>query len=94
MCEIVSVVTQACKADTQDNVKGILCSVASFQEVVVGFVTNSTFGIDQKHENFNEEDEERYTFGNYFKTEEEAQEYADYMKKRSLEWHEKRDDNE
>jgi len=46
LCEIVSVVTQACKADTQDNVKGILCSVTSFQEVVVGFVTNSTFGID------------------------------------------------
>ncbi len=46
MDEIVSVVTQASKADTQDNVKGILSSVASFQEVIVGFVTNSTFGID------------------------------------------------
>ena len=36
----------------------------------------------------------RYRIGNYFKTEQEAQEYAEYMKKKSLEWHEKRDENE
>lgn len=35
----------------------------------------------------------RYELGNYFKTEEEALEYAEYMKKCSLEWHEKRDNN-
>ena len=29
--------------------------------------------------------------GNYFKIEQEAQEYAEYMKKCSLEWHEERD---
>ena len=40
------------------------------------------------------EDEARYCFGNYFKTEEEAEKYAEYMKKCSLEWHEKRDNNE
>lgn len=42
-------------------------------------------------EDFAEIDEERYDVGNYFKTEQEAQEYAEYMKKCSLEWHEKRD---
>ena len=40
---------------------------------------------------FSEEDDVNYNLGNYFKTEQEAQEYAEYMKKRSLEWHEKRD---
>ena len=52
MCEIVSVVTQASKADTQNNVKGILSSVASFQEVIVGFITHSTFGIDHGNSEF------------------------------------------
>ncbi len=45
-------------------------------------------------EDFAEIDEERYDVGNYFETKEEAQEYAEYMKKCSLEWHEKRDNNE
>ena len=36
----------------------------------------------------------RYDFGNYFKTEAEALEYAEYMKKKSLEWHKKRGENE
>ena len=31
----------------------------------------------------------RYDFGNYFKTEAEALEYAEYMKQKSLEWHER-----
>lgn len=32
----------------------------------------------------------RYEKGNYFRTKEEAEEYAEYMKQCSLEWHEKR----
>lgn len=35
----------------------------------------------------------RYELGNYFKTEEEALEYAEYMKKCSLKWHEMRENN-
>jgi hypothetical protein F3_00887 len=35
-----------------------------------------------------------YERGNYFRTKEEAEEYAEYMKKKSLEWHEKRGNNE
>ena len=31
---------------------------------------------------------------NYFKTEEKVKKYAEYMKKCSLEWHEKRGNNE
>ena len=40
------------------------------------------------------EDIERYRDGNYFRTKEEAEEYAKYIKKCSLEWHEKRENNE
>ena len=40
------------------------------------------------------EDIERYQDGNYFRTKEEAEEYRDYIVKKSLEWHEKRDNNE
>ena len=47
------------------------------------------FAIDHRFE----DDNKRYEGGNYFFTEKEAQEYAEYMKKKSLEWHEKRDNN-
>ena len=36
------------------------------------------------------EDNERYKDGNYFRTKEEAEEYRDYIVRKSLEWHEKR----
>ena len=36
------------------------------------------------------EDIERYRDGNYFRTKEEAEEYAKYIKKCSLEWHERK----
>lgn len=39
-------------------------------------------------------DDENYKNGNYFETEKEALEYAKYIKKCSLEWHEKRGNNE
>lgn len=39
-------------------------------------------------------DNRKYENGNYFETKTEAEEYAEYMKKKSLEWHEKRDNNE
>lgn len=35
-----------------------------------------------------------YDFGNYFKTKAEALEYAEYMRKKSLEWNESRENNE
>lgn len=40
------------------------------------------------------EDIERYRDGNYFRTKEEAEEYRDYIVRKSLEWHEKRENNE
>ena len=40
------------------------------------------------------EDIERYQDGNYFRTKEEAEEYRDYIVRKSLEWHEKRENNE
>lgn len=39
-------------------------------------------------------DNRKYENGNYFETKTEAEEYAEYIKKCSLEWHEKRDNNE
>ena len=48
------------------------------------------FAIDHRFT----DDNNRYETGNYFRTEEEAKEYAEYMRKKSLEWHEKRGNNE
>lgn len=50
----------------------------------------TVFAIDHRFT----DDNNRYEAGNYFNTGKEAQEYAEYMKKCSLEWHEKRDNNE
>ena len=58
------------------------------------FYTDFQFKTDWTVEAFSEEDDISYNLGNYFETKQEAQEYAEYMKKRSLEWHEKRDNNE
>ena len=39
-------------------------------------------------------DNRKYENGNYFETKTEAEEYAEYLKKKSLEWHEMRKNNE
>ena len=51
------------------------------------------FRVVKEEEDYAETDTARYNFGNYFKTKNEALEYAEYMKKKSLEWHEMRDNN-
>lgn len=50
--------------------------------------------VIERTELYYHEDNIRYKNGNYFKTEQEAQEYMEYMKQKSLEWHEKRGNNE
>ena len=52
------------------------------------------FEIKTAYEREIEKDNERYKVGNYFEIGKEALEYAEYMKKKSLEWHEKRNENE
>ena len=52
------------------------------------------FEPERTIETFVEGDDAIYKSGNYFETKEEALEYAEYMKKCSLEWHEKRDRDE
>ena len=52
------------------------------------------FSIERDNKKYTTVDNTRYEFGNYLKTEAEALEYVKYMKKKSLEWHEKRDENE
>lgn len=49
------------------------------------------FEIKTVYERETEKDNERYKVGNYFEIGKEAQGYAEYMKKKSLEWHEKQD---
>ena len=47
------------------------------------------FAIDHRFT----DDNNRYEAGNYFNTEKETKEYMEYMKQKSLEWHEKREKN-
>jgi len=48
------------------------------------------FEIKTAYERETEKDNERYKVGNYFGIGKEAKEYAEHMKKKSLEWHEMR----
>lgn len=58
------------------------------------FSIDSCFLCDDDEDFHTKYDNRKYEIGNYFKTEEEAEEYAEYMKKCSLEWHEKRGEDE
>ena len=58
------------------------------------YYINCFFKPEQSIEFFFEEDDDIYKSGNYFETAEEVEEYAEYMKQKSLEWHEKRENNE
>lgn len=58
------------------------------------YYINFLFETDWTIESFAKGDDAKYKSGNYFETKEEAEKYAEYMKKCSLEWHEKRDNNE
>lgn len=52
------------------------------------------FEIKTVYERETEKDNERYKVGNYFEIGKEALEYAEYMKKKSLKWHERKEKNE
>lgn len=64
------------------------------EEGNIYYFLNNIFNIMNSEENYTCLEDKRYENGNYFETEEEALKYAKYMKKCSLEWHEKRDNNE
>ena len=55
---------------------------------------NEHFEVDWFRDNRLPGTNKNYENGNYFQTKQEALEYAEYMKQKSLEWHEKRDNNE
>ena len=55
---------------------------------------NEHFEVDWFRDNRLPGTNKNYENGNYFQTKHEAEEYAEYMKQKSLEWHEKRDNNE
>lgn len=54
------------------------------------YYINFHFEPERSIEVFLEEDDNIYKSGNYFETAEEVEEYAEYIKKCSLEWHEKK----
>ena len=58
------------------------------------YYINCFFEPEQSIEVFFEEDDNIYKSGNYFETAEEVEEYAKYIKKCSLKWHEMRKRNE
>jgi len=58
------------------------------------FYINEMFKIKFDTESYWDIDNKRYENGNYFRTEQDAKEYMEYIKKKSLEWHEKRNENE
>ena len=58
------------------------------------YFLNSGFEVQESAEMGSVVDIERHQKGNYFQTIEEVEKYSEYMKKCSLEWHEKRDNNE
>ena len=60
----------------------------------VYFYINEHFEADWFRDNRMPGTNQNYENGNYFQTKEEAEEYAEYMKQKSLEWHEKRENNE
>ena len=59
----------------------------------VYFYINEHFEADWFRDNRMPGTNQNYENGNYFQTKEEAEEYAEYMKQKSIEWHEKRDNN-
>lgn len=58
------------------------------------FFVDSIFDIMEEKDINWKLDNNRYDIGNYFETEKEALEYANYMKQLSLEWHKNRFNNE
>ena len=58
------------------------------------YYINEFFEINWIRENNNRFSNKKYESGNHFKTETEAKEYIEYLKQKSLEWHESRENNE
>ncbi len=58
------------------------------------FVDKNFTSIFGKEDKCSTEDDNRFENGNYFRIPEEAEEYIEYMKKKSLKWHEKRLEND
>lgn len=58
------------------------------------YLIHTDFSVERDKEYYTITDNKRYEFGNYLKSREEALEYAEYMKKCSLEWHERKGNNE
>jgi len=55
------------------------------------YYIDSEFSIRSDNDNYVISDNNKYMNGNYFRTKEQAEEYAEYMRQKSLEWHEKRE---
>ena len=60
----------------------------------VYYYINEHFEVDWFRDNRLPGTNKNYENGNYFQTKQEALEYAEYMKKKSFEWHEMRDNDD
>nr|DAX76300.1 MAG TPA: hypothetical protein [Caudoviricetes sp.] len=56
------------------------------------FYINEMFKIKFDTESYWDIDNKRYENGNYFRTEQDAKEYMEYIKHKSLEWHERKEE--
>lgn len=91
----ISICNQEEKALIEEKVKAIneKYGIVKRWRAVYGkiyYYMNELFEITWIRENHNYFSNKKYENGNYFKTEEEALEYAEYMKQKSHEWHERK----
>lgn len=92
----INICTAEEKALIEEKVKAIneKYGIVKIWRAVYGkiyYYMNELFEITWIRENHNYFSNKKYENGNYFKTEAEALEYAEYMKQKSQEWHEKRE---
>ena len=97
--DIISICTTEEKALIEEKVKAINEKYGIKKRWRAGikeeyYLMYSDYSVIKDEDCYTKIDTARYDFGNYFKTENEALEYAEYIKKKSLEWHEKRGNNE
>lgn len=95
----ISICNQEEKTLTEEKVKAINQKYGikkrwRAEKKEIHFCINENFETSWFREYHDQSSNKKYKNGNYFKTEVEAEEYAKYIKKCSLEWHEMRDNNE
>lgn len=95
----ISICNQEEKALIEDKVKAInekygIVKRWRAEKYEIYYLMFPDFSVSNDKDWYSVVDNACYDFGNYFKTKAEALEYAEYMRKKSLEWNESRENNE